>query len=73
MYFTIAISVVITDYLCSDAVMFLPLQGSIITDSEGQGNFNQLPQQSLDNMLTGKTAASISFYDETALCSTAFK
>ncbi|KAF6026125.1 POLE [Bugula neritina] len=49
------------------------LQGSVITDSEGQGNFDQLPQQSLDSMLQGKTAANTSFYDETALCSSAFR
>lgn len=45
----------------------------MITDAEGQGNFDQLPQQSLDSMLQGKTAANISFYDETALCSVAFR
>ncbi|XP_067928568.1 DNA polymerase epsilon catalytic subunit A-like [Watersipora subatra] len=49
------------------------LQGSVITDAEGQGNFDQLPQQSLDSMLQGNTSANISFYDDTALCSSAFR
>ena len=45
----------------------------MITDAEGQGNFDQLPQQSLDSMLQGKTSTNISFYDDTALCNAAFR
>jgi len=48
-------------------------QGASLTDGDGQGNFDQLPQQSLDDMLQGKTTANISFYDDTALCTAAYR
>lgn len=48
-------------------------QGAQLTDGEVHNSFDQLPQQSLDSMLLGKTAANVSFYDDTALCASAFR
>lgn len=50
-----------------------PEQGAQLTDGEVQNSFDQLPQHSLDSMLQGKTAANVSFYDDTALCASAFR
>ena len=52
---------------------YIMFQGASLTDGDGQGNFDQLPQQSLDDMLQGKTTANISFYDDTALCTAAYR
>lgn len=58
---------------CPYTLLFLLPQGHNLTDDEGQGNFDQLPQLTLDSMLQGKTVANITFYDDTALCSAAYK